>query len=92
MKPWQQTFGGHTWRQMPGQDSDAKKLNFALLRLGRISLDDLSVPGERMRKVNHAALTRQRALQRAKREETARDEQWTLDPAKLAATIEEGTP
>ena len=34
MKPWQQTHNGMTWRDMPGDTIDQKRLNFFLFRRG----------------------------------------------------------
>lgn len=43
MKPWQQTFCGKTWQDMPGADRERKRMNFALFRRGVISLDDVTI-------------------------------------------------
>ena len=39
MKPWQLTHNGKTWRDMPGETNDLKKLNFFLFRRGLFNPD-----------------------------------------------------
>lgn len=34
LKPWQQTFQGLTWQDMPGNQTDEQKIKFALFRRG----------------------------------------------------------
>lgn len=34
--PWEQTFRGKTWRDMPGSDNEMQRLNFALWRRGQV--------------------------------------------------------
>jgi hypothetical protein len=40
LQPWQDTFNGRTWRDMPGVGEDNKKLNFFLYRRGMLDVED----------------------------------------------------
>ena len=40
LQPWQETFNGRTWRDMPGVGADNKKLNFFLFRRGMLDVED----------------------------------------------------
>lgn len=46
LMPWQQTFNGRTWCDMPGQDFMEKSMNFALYRRGKL---DVEMDGETRR-------------------------------------------
>ena len=43
LMPWQQSWNGLTWKDMPGQDFMEKSMNFALYRRGKL---DLMMDGE----------------------------------------------
>ncbi len=40
MKPWEMSFNGYFWYEMPGQHEDDKKMNFYLFRVGRLDVED----------------------------------------------------
>ena len=40
LQPWQETFNGRTWRDVPGVGEDNKKLNFFLYRRGMLDVED----------------------------------------------------
>jgi hypothetical protein len=39
--PWQQTFNGYTWEQMPGASEEDKKMNFFLYRRGLLDVEEI---------------------------------------------------
>lgn len=45
MKPWEMSWNGRTWHDMPGADFDIKKLNFYLYRMGHLKLEDVQYTG-----------------------------------------------
>ena len=46
LRPWEMSWNGRTWADMPGVDHDVKKLNFYLFRTGRIKLEDSQYLGD----------------------------------------------
>jgi len=44
--PWEMEFGGMHWWQMPGQDTDLQKINFALWRRGLVKMEEMVVDGK----------------------------------------------
>lgn len=45
MKPWEMSWNGRTWHEMPGQDFEIKKMNFYLFRTGHLKLEDVQYIG-----------------------------------------------
>ena len=45
MRPWEMSWNGRTWHDMPGADFDIKKMNFYLYRMGHLKLEDVQYIG-----------------------------------------------
>ena len=45
MRPWEMSWNGRTWHDMPGCDFDIKKMNFYLYRMGHLKLEDVQYIG-----------------------------------------------
>ena len=45
LKPWEMSWNGRTWHEMPGQDFEIKKMNFYLFRTGHLKLEDVQYIG-----------------------------------------------
>lgn len=45
VKPWEMTWNGRRWEDMPGSDHDLKKMNFYLFRTGHLKLEDTQYLG-----------------------------------------------
>lgn len=43
LKPWEVSFNGYRWHQMPGCTEEDKKLNFFLYRRGLLQVDEIEV-------------------------------------------------
>jgi hypothetical protein len=43
LQPWEQSFAGVYWWEMPGQDTEVQKINFALFRRGLIKVEEAAV-------------------------------------------------
>lgn len=43
--PWQQTWRGKTWRDMPGNDDTHRRINFFYFRRGRYDLEKKRIIG-----------------------------------------------
>jgi len=43
LQPWEQSFAGVHWWEMPGQDTEVQKINFALFRRGLIKVEEAAV-------------------------------------------------
>jgi len=71
LMPWEQTFNGATWHDMPGQDFLEKAMNFALFRRGKL---DLEMDGEtRKLRCVRSCFTGAVLSERAKRERDKRE-------------------
>ncbi|MDH4474878.1 MAG: hypothetical protein QE274_00265 [Verrucomicrobiaceae bacterium] len=46
LRPWEMSFGGYRWRDMPGTNEDDKKINFALFRRGELKLEEVKLEVE----------------------------------------------
>lgn len=70
--PWQMSWSGRTWRDMPGQDVLEQRMNFALFRRGKL---DLQMDGETLRlRCVRSCFTGAVLSVRAKRERDVREE------------------
>lgn len=45
LRPWEMSWNGRTWHDMPGADFDIKKMNFYLYRTGHLKLEDVQYIG-----------------------------------------------
>jgi len=43
---------GYTWKDMPGQSKDMKRMNFALFRKGHISLEYVQATPQKRKRMN----------------------------------------
>jgi hypothetical protein len=43
LQPWEQTFNGLHWWEMPGQDTECQKLNFALYKRGLFKVEEAQI-------------------------------------------------
>lgn len=88
MASWSEPFNGKTWQDMPGQNSEDKKLNFSLFRRGQINLADFEVDagGKTKLQRNFLAGTFSKGNQLAamRRRAALRDQQWTMAPPRPA--------
>ena len=46
LRPWEMSFNGYRWRDMPGVNEDEKKVNFALFRRGLLKLEEVKLEVE----------------------------------------------
>ena len=74
LAPWQQRFRGLRWPDMPGSDSVAKKINFALWRRGlqAIICDDATESGIRLKGSITGHLPKLRKAEETPKEKTKR--------------------
>lgn len=81
--PWQQTFQGKKWDDMPGHDAFTQRCNFYLFRHGRLRLDDDGKIESKRR-----GRGRGRPRKNVKRDETGASAGAGVDKADLFALME----
>lgn len=45
LRPWEVSWNGRTWQDMPGADDEIRKMNFYLYRTGHLKLEDVQYLG-----------------------------------------------
>ena len=80
----EQSWNGKTWQDMPGADTDNKKMNFALFRRGLLEVEENEdgkpeIKGQRQAWTQGNAARRSLAARHAAAE-LRKDQQWSLAP------------